>query len=187
LKQILQKLQNYKKDGRKAFAVLIDPDKINLASCSQLLNISLENKVDFFLIGGSLMTVSNLSQIIRYLKANSNIPLVLFPGNNLQIDISADAILFLSLISGRNSEYLIGQHVVAAPILKKSAIEIIPTGYILVDSGQPTTVQYMSNTSPIPYDKPTVAACTAMAGEMLGLKMIYLEAGSGAKRMYPTK
>ena len=187
MKQILQKLQDYKKSGRKAFAVLLDPDKIDLASCTQLLNISLENKVDFFLVGGSLVTVSNLSQIIRFLKGNTNIPVILFPGNNLQIDISADAVLFLSLISGRNPEYLIGQHVVAAPILKKSALEIIPTGYILIDSGQPTTVQYMSNTLPIPYDKPTVAACTAMAGEMLGLKMIYLEAGSGAKRMVSNK
>lgn len=187
MKQILQKLLNYKKKGHKAFAVLIDPDKIDLQSCSRLVNISLENKVDFFLVGGSLVTVPNLNQIIRFLKSNSNIPVIIFPGNNLQIDTSADGILFLSLISGRNPEFLIGQHVIAAPILKKSSLEIIPTGYVLVDSGQPTTVQYMSNTIPIPYDKPTVAACTAMAGELLGLKLIYLEAGSGAKRMVSNK
>ncbi len=187
MKQIQQKLQINKKNGRKAFAVLIDPDKIDIHNCATLLNISLENKVDFFLVGGSLITGSGLNQIIKFLKSNCSIPVILFPGNNLQIDLSADAILLLSLISGRNPEFLIGQHVVAAPILKKSAMEIIPTGYILIDSGHPTTVQYMSNSIPIPYDKPTVAACTAMAGEMLGMKLIYLEAGSGAKRMVSSK
>jgi putative glycerol-1-phosphate prenyltransferase len=101
--------------------------------------------------------------------------------------MSADAILFLSLISGRNPDFLIGQHVISAPILKKSSLEILPTGYILVDSGKQTTVSYMSNTTPIPHDKPEIAACTAMAGEMLGLKLMYLDAGSGAQRAISPK
>lgn len=109
-------------------------------------------------------------------------PVVLFPGNSLHIEPSADAILFLSLISGRNPEFLIGQHVIAAPLLKKSGLEILPTGYMLVDSGTATTVSYVSGTTPLPYDKPSVAACTAMAGEMLGLQIMYLDAGSGARR-----
>ena len=109
-------------------------------------------------------------------------PVVLFPGSNLHIDMAADAILFLSLISGRNPDFLIGQHVLAAPILKRSRLEILPTGYLLIDSGRQTTVSYISNTTPIPHDKPDVAACTAMAGEMLGLKLVYLDAGSGAQQ-----
>ncbi|CAA9315433.1 MAG: Homolog of geranylgeranylglyceryl phosphate synthase [uncultured Cytophagales bacterium] len=138
--------------------------------------------MDFFLVGGSLLTTTFLNSTVRTLKANSNIPVILFPGSNLHIDPSADAILLLSLISGRNPDFLIGQHVIAAPVLKKSKLEILPTGYMLIESGKPTTVSYISNTTPIPYDKPEVAACTAMAGEMLGLQLIYLDAGSGAQR-----
>ena len=129
-----------------------------------------------------MLTTTFLNSTVRTLKAHSDIPVILFPGSNLHIDPSADAILLLSLISGRNPDFLIGQHVVAAPILKKSRLEILPTGYMLIESGKPTTVSYISNTMPIPYDKPEVAACTAMAGEMLGLRLIYLDAGSGAQR-----
>ena len=180
--EILHQLRNRQKEGRKSFAVLIDPDKVgDNSSLIKLLNMSQENKVDYFFLGGSLITTNNISQIISIIKENSNIPVVLFPGSNMQIDSGADAILFLSLISGRNPELLIGQHVVAAPILKKLIIEVMPTGYILVNAGNQTTVSYMSNTHPIPFDKPSVAACTAMAGEMLGLQLIYLDAGSGAK------
>lgn len=178
--RIYQDLLTKKQQGKKAFAVLIDPDKMTDASkCLRLVNICLENKVDYLFVGGSLITNNNFSSVIKAIKENSDIPILLFPGNNLQIDTSADAILLLSLISGRNSEFLIGQHVVAAPILKRSNLEIIPTGYILVGSNQ-TSVSYMSNTAPVPYDKFNVASCTAIAGEMLGLKLIYLEAGSGA-------
>lgn len=168
--------------GLKSYAVLIDPDKIgNLSSCIALINMSVENKVDFFFVGGSLLTNLNLNKIVALIKDNCNIPVVLFPGSNMHINAAADALLFLSLISGRNADLLIGQHVVAAPILKKSGLEILPTGYILVDGGNVSTVSYMSNTTPIPGDKYSVATCTAMAGEMLGLKLIYLDAGSGAK------
>lgn len=140
------------------------------------------NQVDFFLVGGSLVTSSVMGKMIRAIKAQTSIPIIIFPGSNLHIEPEADAILFLSLISGRNPEFLIGQHVVAAPILKKSDLEILATGYMLVDSGRQTTVSYISNTTPLPHDKPAVAACTAMAGEMLGLQLMYLDAGSGAQR-----
>lgn len=179
---LLEALIDKKNSGIKSFAVLIDPDKVESeAYCIHLINLSREKKVDFFFIGGSLITSNNLKQIIRLIKAHSNLPAILFPGSNMHIDSSADAILFLSLISGRNPDLLIGQHVVAAPLLKKSSLEIWPTGYILIDSGNQTTVSYMSNTMPIPHDKESIATCTAMAGEMLGLKLIYMDAGSGAK------
>lgn len=168
--------------GLKSFAVLIDPDKIdNFSTFVSLINMSVENKVDFFLVGGSLLTNLHLNKVVALIKENCNIPVILFPGSNMHINAAADALLFLSLISGRNPDLLIGQHVVAAPILKKSGLEILPTGYILIDGGNVSTVSYMSNTTPIPADKYSVATCTAMAGEMLGLKIIYLDAGSGAQ------
>jgi phosphoglycerol geranylgeranyltransferase len=182
-KKILSKLQSLTTAGRKAFAVLIDPDKVSdPQSLQKLLHMSLESKVDFFLVGGSLLTHDSFHQVIHWLKSNSQIPVIIFPGNNMQIDHRADGLLFLSLISGRNPELLIGQHVVAAPLLRKSNVEVIPTGYLLVESGSATSVSYMSQTMPIPYDKPSLAACTAMAGEMLGMKLIYMDAGSGASK-----
>jgi len=180
--KILHQLLLNKTSGRRSFAVLVDPDKTNPPACLQLSRAALENRVDFFLVGGSLLTTTFLNSTVRTLKAHSDIPVILFPGSNLHIDSSADAILLLSLISGRNPDFLIGQHVIAAPVLKKSKLEILSTGYMLIESGKPTTVSYISNTTPIPYDKPEVAACTAMAGEMLGLQLIYLDAGSGAQR-----
>lgn len=125
--------------------------------------------------------------VIAAIRQQSDTPVILFPGNPLHIDPSADAVLFLSLLSGRNAEFLIGQHVIAAPLLKRSGLEILPTGYMLVDSGTQTTVSYISGTTPLPYDKPDVAACTAMAGEMLGLQLMYLDAGSGARRPVPPR
>jgi putative glycerol-1-phosphate prenyltransferase len=180
--KILHQLLLNRTSGRRSFAVLVDPDKTNPPACLQLSRAALENRVDFFLVGGSLLTTTFLNSTVRTLKAHSGIPVILFPGSNLHIDPSADAILLLSLISGRNPDFLIGQHVIAAPVLRKSKLEILPTGYMLIESGKPTTVSYISNTTPIPYDKPEVAACTAMAGEMLGLQLIYLDAGSGAQR-----
>lgn len=167
--------------NKKMLAVLIDPDKVDFDTFGDFLDMCVHHKIDFFLVGGSLITKNVIAQIIEQIRVISSIPIILFPGNSLHIEHSADAILLLSLISGRNPEYLIGQHVIAAPILKQSGLEIISTGYILVDSGQQTTVSYISNTTPIPADKPDVAVCTAMAGEMLGQKLIYLDAGSGAK------
>jgi len=181
--KILEGLNARSKQGKKSIAVLIDPDKIADADqLEPLLRLANENCVDYFFVGGSLVTTSNLTAVVKTIKDNISIPVVLFPGSALQIDPSADAILFLSLISGRNSDLLIGQHVVAAPILKSNKLEVLPTGYILVNSGKTTSVAYISNTTPIPEDKYSLAACTAMAGEMLGLKLIYLDAGSGAER-----
>jgi putative glycerol-1-phosphate prenyltransferase len=181
--KILEILQARHDQGKKSIAVLIDPDKADDPSkLMGLINLATENCVDFFFIGGSLVTTANLSEVVRTVKENVNIPVILFPGSSLHIDPSADAILFLSLISGRNPDLLIGQHVQAAPILKNSRMEVIPTGYILVNSGKTTSVAYISNTTPIPEDKFSLAACTAMAGEMLGLRLIYIDAGSGAER-----
>jgi phosphoglycerol geranylgeranyltransferase len=160
---------------------LLDPDKIEQNALSDLLVSTTNFPVDFFLVGGSLVTDYVHKEVITAVRRHCSTPIILFPGNPLHIEPSADAILFLSLISGRNPEFLIGQHVIAAPLLKKSGLEILPTGYMLVDSGTQTTVSYISGTMPLPHDKPGVAACTAMAGEMLGLKLIYLDAGSGAR------
>lgn len=172
-----------KATGKKSLALLIDPDKVlDIASLQRLVNHALESGVDYFFVGGSLITDSNFSQVVQLLKQNSDLPVILFPGSNMHLDPGADAILFLSLISGRNPELLIGQHVLAAPILRKSKLEVVSCGYILIDADNHTTVRYMSNTQPIPHDKVSVAACTAMAGEMLGLKLIYMDAGSGAER-----
>jgi phosphoglycerol geranylgeranyltransferase len=178
---LYNKLLQNKARGYKSFAVLLDPDKLDEESCIKLVNLGIESTIDYFFIGGSLLTNYNLSSLVKIIKENSQIPVILFPGSYLQIDDSADAILLLSLISGRNPDYLIGQHVTAAPILRKSKLEILPTGYILIDCGKQTTVSYISNTTPIPHDKPSVAVCTAMAGEMLGLKLLYIDGGSGAQ------
>ncbi len=168
--------------GKKQIGVLLDPDKINWPNLPHLITSAIQNKVSYFLVGGSLITDYQLEKLIRALKVQSQIPVILFPGSALHVSTNADAILFLSLISGRNSDFLIGQHVISAPIIKKSNLQVIPTGYMLIESGQTTTAQYMSNTSPIPANKPDIAACTALAGEMLGLQCIYLDAGSGARQ-----
>lgn len=180
---VLNSLRDRHRQGKKSIAVLVDPDKVDDATrLQQLINLANENCVDYFFVGGSLVTTTNLSDVVKLIKDNVTIPVILFPGNAIQIDPNADALLFLSLISGRNPELLIGQHVVAAPIIRNTKLEVIPTGYILVNSGRTTSVAYISNTMPIPDDKYSLAACTAMAGEMLGLQTIYLDAGSGAEK-----
>ena len=175
-------LEQKKSAKRKSFAILIDPDKADEQMCAKLLELAMATPPDFFFIGGSLITSDGLERVISTIKEQTNIPVVIFPGSNLHISNTADAILLLSLISGRNPEYLIGQHIVAAPILKKSKLDVISTGYLLVNCGNQTTVSYISNTTPIPYDKPEIAAATAMAGEMLGMKTIFMDGGSGAKQ-----
>lgn len=171
-----------KKAGKKQFAVLIDPDKTDTGKTEELARLGNHNMVDWFFVGGSLLTTNSLDNCIKVLKQNTDIPVILFPGNTLQMSTKADGILFLSLISGRNAEMLIGRHVIAAPYLKLTSLEVISTGYMLVESGRPTTVSYMSNSIPIPADKVDIAACTAMAGEMLGMKLIFMDAGSGANQ-----
>lgn len=169
-----------KKNGKKRFVVLIDPDNIRLGKLDKVLELSEKAKVDYFFIGGSLVVNDMLDVVLSNIKKVADIPMILFPGNSFQLSYKADGLLFLSLISGRNADLLIGKHVITAPFLKISPLEIMSTGYMLVDGGISTTVQYMSNTTPIPSNKDDIALCTAMAGEMLGLKMIYMDAGSGA-------
>jgi phosphoglycerol geranylgeranyltransferase len=169
-----------RRSSSKGLAVLIDPDSLSDEAAMQMARQAEVLKVDFFFVGGSLMVRNRTEQVIAVLKAHAAIPTILFPGSLQQIAPNADGILFLSLISGRNPELLIGTHVLAAPLLRQTKLEIIATGYMLVESGRTTTAHYISNTQPLPHDKPDIAACTAMAGEMLGLKLMYLDGGSGA-------
>lgn len=184
-KGIYSDMLEAKKHGEKKFVVLLDPDKLRLKKLEQTLDLAVECGVDYFFIGGSLVVNNMLDELLAGIRERCRIPMILFPGNSFQLSYRADAILFLSLISGRNPELLIGQHVISAPFLKMSPLEIISTGYMLIDGGVQTAVQYMSNTYPIPAAKDDIAVCTALAGELLGLKMIYLDAGSGALNPVP--
>jgi phosphoglycerol geranylgeranyltransferase len=181
MKSVLEKILAARKKGKKLFSVLIDPDKLSEKKLLSVAELCQQAKTDFVFVGSSLLTRDNLNSCIRSIRKKYSGDVVLFPGNTLQVSKQADAILFLSLISGRNAEMLIGNHVIAAPILKQSGIEIIPTGYMLIESGAATSVSYMSNSTPIPKDKTDIAASTAIAGELLGMKLIYMDAGSGAK------
>ena len=177
---ILSSFKDARRNKLKKFAVLIDPDKVTPESLIRTIDLSVKSGVDYFFLGGSLLVNDTINECIDVIKSSCDIPVIIFPGSAMQINAKADAIFFLSLISGRNPDLLIGQHVVAAPILKSSHLEVIATGYIIVDGGNITTVSYISNTSPVPAHKDDIAMCTAMAGEMLGLKVIYMDAGSGA-------
>ncbi len=180
---IYNQFKKLKQESGKGFAVLIDPDNVTHKDLSRIATLCNEAKVDYVFMGGSLVVTDHLDDCIRTFKKESGIPVVLFPGSPAQISRHADALLYLSLISGRNPELLIGQHVVSAPAVKASGLEVIATGYMVIDGGVPTTVSYMSHALPIPADKPDIALCTAMAGEMLGKHVIYMDAGSGAR--YP--
>ncbi len=180
--KVYQSLLERKENGQKSFVVLIDPDKIKPSSLSTLIQSANDAKVDYLFVGGSLVVSDHLDDCISQIKKESSIPVILFPGSPAQLSKHADALLYLSLISGRNPELLIGQHVISAPFVKKSGLEIISTGYMVIDGGAPTTVSYISGAAPIPADKAEIALCTAMAGEMLGKKLIYMDAGSGAKK-----
>ena len=169
----------------KSIALLLDPDKASGNSLNNLLKIADNCRVDYIMAGGSL-TFTGINELIVNVKRKTSIPVVLFPGNLLQLNINADKILLLSLISGRNPELLIGNHVTAAPFLKNVKNKVISVGYILINCGAKTSVEYISQTEAIPRDKPEIAVATAIAGEMLGLKIIYLEAGSGAPDPVPS-
>ena len=179
---IYQSIAGKKKAGKKSFAVLIDPDKVDEQKITELSDITAEANVDYLLVGGSLVISNHLDEVVKQIKRQCSIPVILFPGTPSQVSRYADALLYLSLISGRNAELLIGQHVISAPFVKQSGLEIISTGYMVIDGGAPTTVSYISNATPIPSNKNEIAMCTAMAGEMLGMKLIYMDAGSGAER-----
>jgi phosphoglycerol geranylgeranyltransferase len=184
--ELLSNIQSRAKQNHKMLAVLIDPDKADSESLVNLVGLA-ASKVDFFLVGGSLVTGGNMDATLQEIKKHSDLPCIIFPGSPSQISAHADAIFLLSLISGRNPDLLIGKHVEAAADLKKSNLQIIPTGYLLVDGGRTTTVSYISATVPIPADKPEIAGVTALAGEQLGLKIIYLDAGSGAMNRVPAE
>lgn len=171
--------ENILTSNKKKLAVLFDPDKLDIRSVKEFAIKSSKAGVDFFLVGGSI--VSNyLDETIVAIKEVSDLPVLIFPGSLMQISDLADGILFMTLISGRNPEFLIGNQVIAAPFLKKTKLEIIPTGYMLIDGGKQTSVEYMSNTKPIPADKTDIAVATALAGQYSGKKIIYADAGSGA-------
>jgi phosphoglycerol geranylgeranyltransferase len=180
-------LREAKKAGKKQLAVLIDPDKAENALLDQQLDSLEQAGIDLIFFGGSLLTRFELDERIDYIKARSSAKIILFPGSAQQISPAADAILFLSLISGRNPDLLIGQHVIAAPMIRQANLEVLSTGYMLIDGGKATTASYISGTLPLPADKPDIALCTAMAGEMLGLQHIYMDAGSGAKNAISTE
>ena len=180
-RKILNSFLEKYNSNQKSLIVLIDPDEYNNEKkFNDLISLTNSCSIDFFFVGGSLLKNPDISNMILSIKKKTKIPVILFPGNGLYLNEHADSVLFLSLISGRNPELLIGQHVIVAKSLKESGMEVIPTGYILVDGGKPTSVSYMSFSQPIPGDKPEIATSTALAGELLGMKMIYLEAGSGA-------
>ncbi len=180
---VLKHIEEAKVRGNKLLAVLIDPD---FGQDEALLEQTVQNacmaKADLIFVGGSLLTSASFDSCVGLVKRWSDRPVVLFPGSPAQLSGHADAVLFLSLISGRNPELLIGHHVTAAPTVRALGIEAIPTGYMLVDGGKPTTVSYVSQTLPIPHDKPGIAAATAVAGELLGLRTMYMDTGSGAQR-----
>ena len=179
--KIYQDLCSLKKQKRSSFAVLVDPDKVAPSEMPYLAQLCNDAGVDFLLFGGSLVTDHQMNACIQRFKAESNIPVILFPGSPAQVTPYADALLYLSLISGRNPDLLIGQHVISAPAVKASGLEVISTGYMVIDGGVPTTVSYMSHSAPIPANKPDIALCTAWAGELQGKHIIYMDSGSGAR------
>jgi len=183
--KILSQIEAQSKD-RKQIALLIDPEEHTVASAEALAKTAEVARVDYILVGGSYVS-SDLTAVVNTIKGAAKIPVILFPGSPMQVVPTADALLFLSLISGRNPDYLIGNQVLSAGLIRKSGLEVISVGYMLIDGGAVSSVQYVSNTLPIPAHKPDLAVATAIAGEMLGLKMLYLEAGSGAINPVPVE
>ena len=172
--------QTIKQKG-SAYAVLIDPDRKNINLFDQNVRVGNDSNVDAFFVGGSLMMDSESNNRVANIKEVSEIPLILFPGGVGQLSQHYDAMLFMSVISGRNSHYLIGEQVIAAPIVKDLGIETIATGYILLDGGACSTVEFMSGTRPIPINRTDIIIAHALAGQYLGMEVIYLESGSGAQ------
>ncbi len=183
---VYQKLIQDARFGEKKLAVLIDPDKQRIDQLAERVRSADHAHVDYFLVGGSLLTRDTFQEAVHMVKEETDRPVILFPGSAWQISEDADALLFLSLISGRNPELLIGQHVQAAPLIHQLNLEVIPTGYLLVDGGTPTTASYISQTAPLPANKPEIAVATALAGKYLGMQLLYLDTGSGAAHPVPS-
>lgn len=186
-KTIVSYIQTARKNNKQLLAVLLDPDKISVDEVAEKIEKINQSQVDIILVGGSLLFSNQLDTLLLEIKKHTTLPVVLFPGNAMQVSPHADGILFLSLLSGRNPEFLVGNHVVAAPILKQTTLEIMATSYLLIESGRETTASYISNTKPIPRDKPEIAMATALAGEMMGHQLVYLDGGSGAKNCMPSE
>lgn len=184
---VYQRLLNVKEEKGAGFLVLLDPDRMSLPEIVDLAKKSEEGGADGFLVGSSLLLSTRFDEAVREIKANVKVPVVIFPGNANQVSRHADAILFLSLISGRNAHLLIGEQVKAAPAIKEFGLEPIPTGYLLIESGGTTSVQFMSDTQPLPRNKPDIAKAHALAAEYLGMRLVFLEAGSGAENPVPDK
>ncbi|KQX09095.1 geranylgeranylglyceryl/heptaprenylglyceryl phosphate synthase [Flavobacterium sp. Root420] len=187
ISNIHQQILEAKKNGQKLLAILLDPDKIVWENLDHLLHKINQSPATHIFVGGSIVQATILEDLIAQLKQNTNLPVVIFPGDPSQISAQADAILFLSLLSGRNPDYLIEYQVQAAPILKKTNLEVISTGYILIESGNETAVARVSKTKPLNRENLDLVLATAQAGEMLGNKLMYLEAGSGARNAVPLK
>lgn len=179
--KIYRELCQLKKNGKSGFAVLVDPDKVAPSDMEYLAQLCNDAGVDYLLMGGSLVVAQHIERCIQRFKSETDIPVILFPGSPSQVSPAADALLYLSLISGRNPDLLIGQHVVSAPAVKSSGLEVISTGYMVIDGGTQTAVSYMSHSAPIPANQTEIALCTAWAGEMQGKHLLYMDAGSGAK------
>lgn len=182
---IYQTLLSAASDKGAAYLILIDPDKIDRNNLPEFIGQATEAGVDGFLVGGSLVLADTFEESIRTIKKNTHVPVVIFPGSVQQVSREADAILYLSLLSGRNAEHIIGSQVTAAPIIKRMNLEAISTAYMLVESGRTTSAEFMSNTKPLPRNKPDIAVAHALAAEYIGFKLLYLEAGSGAEQSVP--
>jgi putative glycerol-1-phosphate prenyltransferase len=176
-----------KSEAKKLLAILIDPDKVSMENTSNLIQKINQSPATHILVGGSSFDGTHLDELIIELKSKTNLPILLFPGNPSQISDKADGILFLTLLSGRNPDYLIEHQVNAVPILNRTSIEVISTGYILIESGNETAVERVSQTKPLDRNNSEYALQTAQAGEFIGNKLIYLEAGSGAQLTVPTE
>jgi phosphoglycerol geranylgeranyltransferase len=187
MKNIYKEIIQSKNKAKKLLAILLDPDKVIWEDFELLIVKINQSPATHIFIGGSQVKTNRIDELISRLKQKINLPMVLFPGNPSQISNEADAILFLSLISGRNPDYLIDHQVKAAGILKATQLEVISTGYMLIESGIETAVERVSKTKPLSRNNLDLALATAQAGEMLGSKLIYLEAGSGARLAVPTE
>jgi len=180
-----ERLMRIRHERGAAHLILIDPDKIGDADLPAFVRTATEAGADGFLVGGSLMMTNEFEQTLGIVKRNTTLPVLIFPGSLFQVSSLADAILFLVLISGRNPEHLIGNQVLAAPIIRNMGLEAVSTGYMLVDTGKMTSAEFMSNTKPIPAHKPDIAVAHALAAEIIGMKCLYLDAGSGADAPVP--
>lgn len=185
MSKVFKQLLDVKSEKGAGYIVLIDPDRKNEDTLAKQVTVANKSNVDALFVGGSLMMDSKHNERVAVIKKEADIPVIFFPGGLNQLNQYYDAILFMSLLSGRNPQYLIGEQVVAAPIINDLGIEVIPTGYLLFDGGANSTVEFMSDTKPLPMNRPDIAVAHALAAEYLGKKLVYLEAGSGATHAIP--